>query len=387
VNIRFAAGLLFVAAGVAHAQSNVTLYGRIDNGFQYLTGLAQGHQLGLESGNWAPSEFGLKGSEDLGGGSKAIFQLEAGIDTLNGASMGSLFGRQATVGLTNDRWGTFKLGNMGIYEIGEDSFFLDPQVFQMWSLATLVRGRNWSMAGNGLEYTSPTFGGVTLKGQYDLTNSTTWNAGNPGSGPGQLGGAQGRSDGVEAQYDIGQLELRAIYDEIRDPNGQFSSVYVASRSILAGGTYTLSQVKIFAGYQHLSAPNASNEGYFGTATPTAQPAGVSLPTAVDHEWVGATWQASVATSLTGAVYHANANKGNGNATLYTLAGTYDLSKRTFLYAELAWIHNSKTSNLGLSGGGYGANINNDPVNGSVDNTNPDYGHGQFGAGTGIVMQF
>jgi predicted porin len=382
-----AASVLLAVTGIAHAQSSVTLYGRMDNGFQYQSGLARGSQVGLETGNWAPSEFGLKGSEDLGNGTKAIFTLEAGLDTLNGASMGTLFDRQATVGVTNDRWGTFKLGNLGIYEINEDSFDVDPQVFQIWSLSTLVRGRDWSTAGNGLEYTSPELVGVTLKGQYDLTNSTTWNAGNPGSGPGQLGGAQGRSDGLEAQYDGGPLQLIAIYDEIRDPYGQFSNVYVASRSILAGGSYNLGPVKFVVGYQHLSAPNASDEGYFGAGTPTAQPAGVALPTAVDQEWLGATWQASALTSLTGAIYHTNANRGNGNATLYTVAGTYNLSKRTFLYAEVAWLHNSATSNLGLGGGTYGANINNDPVNGSVDNGNPDYGHGQFGATTGIVMQF
>lgn len=381
--------LLPTMTGVAHAQSSVTLYGRIDNGLQYETGLPTGHQLSAESGNFVPSDFGMKGSEDLGGGTQAIFKLEAGIDTLNGESSGTLFGREATVGLTNEHWGTFKVGNFGVNEIQQYSYDVDPQLMQFYSNVTLVRGRNWSTAGNGLEYTSMDLGGVTLKGQYDLTNSDTWNAGNPGSGPGQLGGAQGRSDGILAQYEGPSFEVQTIYDEIRDANGNFSNVYVASRSILAGGTFTLGPVKLYAGYQHLSAPDASDEGYFGTANPTTSPEGVSLPTTVNHEWIGAAWQATPLTSLTAAVYHANANNGNGNATLYTLGGTYNLSKRSYLYSEFGYVRNSSTSNVGLGdgyGNPYGANANNDPVNGG-DNTNPDYGRSQFGLFAGFVTQF
>ncbi|WP_038732939.1 porin, partial [Burkholderia pseudomallei] len=57
----------------------------------------------MSTGVWAGSRFGLKGSEDLGGGSKAIFQLESGFSTANGTSQfaGGIFTRQAWVGLTN----------------------------------------------------------------------------------------------------------------------------------------------------------------------------------------------------------------------------------------------------------------------------------------------
>lgn len=390
------AALLGVMATAASAQSSVTLYGRIDNGVQYESGLPKGSQVSAESGDWGESEFGIKGAEDLGGGTKAIFQLEMGLNTQNGSyGNGSLFGRAATVGLSNETYGTFKMGNLGAGEIEQDSWDLDPQVMQAYAISTLVRGRNWSQAGNGLEYTTASFGGLTLKGQYDLTNANTWNAGSPGSAPGQLGAstglgsAQGRSDGLKAQYNASSFELQAIYDEIRDPNGQFSNVYLASRSILAGGTVTFGPVKVYAGFQHLSAPDASNAGYFGTATPTTLPGGTSLPTAVNHEWLGAAWQVTTDAALTAAVYHANANNGNGNATMYTLAGTYNLSRRTFLYSELGYVHNSSTSNIGLGNGysdPYGANANNDPVNGG-DNTNPNYGKGQFGAFAGIMTQF
>jgi predicted porin len=398
--IAFAVALM--SATAAQAQSSVSLYGQIDNGVQYLTGLHGGHQVSAETGNFAPSRFGLQGAEDLGGGIQAIFRLEAGLNTQNGANLvgGSLFSRNATVGLASPAWGTFRMGNMGAYEISQDSFDIDPQQAQEYALATLVRGRNWAQAGNGFEYTSPSISGLTLKGQYDLTNSTSWNQGNPGSGPGQLanapgsglpGSTQGRSDAVKAMYNIGSLELLGIYDEIRDGNGQFDNVYLNSRSLMTGGTFAFGAFKIYGGYQHLNAPDASNVGVYGTAgTPTRLPDGVSLPTSVNQEWLGAAWQVNPAAALTVAVYHANANNGNGNATMYTLGGTYNLSKRTFLYSEVGYIHNSSTSNIGLSDGfsdPYGANINDDPASGNSSSTAPDYGHSQTGVFAGIVTIF
>ncbi len=118
---------------------------------------------------------------------------------------------------------------------------------------------------------------------------------------------------------------------------------------------------------------------------------MTAPTSVDHEWFGAAWQATAAALVTAAVYHANANNGNGNATMYTLAGTYNLSKRTFLYTEVGYIHNSSTSNIDLGNDAFGAN-GFDPVTGtsSVSTSainNPNYGHSQTGVFAGIMTAF
>jgi predicted porin len=382
------------AAASAIAQSSVTLYGIVDNGIAYETGMPKGHVFGAESGGWAQSRFGLKGAEDIGGGTQAIFHLESRLNTVNGSfANGSFFEGQATVGLHNDTWGQVKLGNMGSAEISQYSGDVDPQQTEKYAIGTLVRGRIFSQAGNGIEYLSPLVGGFTVQGQYDLTNSTKWNSGSPGSAPGQLGtssglgSAQGRTDGIKLSYQTGSLFWQATYDEVRDPNGQFSNVYLASRSILTGGTYAIGPVVAFIGYQHLSAPDASNAGYYGTATPSTLPAGTSLPTAVNHEWLGAIWHTTTALSVTGAVYHANANRGNGNATLYTLGTNYSLSKRTLLYTELGYVRNSSTSNLGLDSGLYGANSNDDPTNSNASSTNPNYGKSQFGVIAGVATQF
>ncbi|CAB3793441.1 porin [Pararobbsia alpina] len=366
---------LLAIAAAAQAQSSVTLYGRIDNGIQYESGLPQGHKISAESGDWGCSWFGMQGAEDIGGGSQIIFQLEGQLNTQNGQSAGSLFGRHATVGVTNANYGTFKLGNLGAGEISQDSWAIDPQLLQRYAVATLVHGRNWVTIANGFEYTTPTIAGLVIKGQYDLSNNTNWNTSATPTG-------QGRGDAIEAVYDIGGLELRGIYDELRSSTGKFDDVYAHSRSAIAGGTYTLGPVKLYAGYQHLNAPDATNETVGVT---NGLPGGVTAPTSVNHEWLGAAWQANAATLLTGAVYHANANNGNGNATMYTLAGTYNLSKRTFLYSEFAYLHNSSTSNIDLGNDSYGPNTNTSSSQAGL--SNPDYGHSMTGVFAGIMTSF
>src|SRR6516225_8121139 len=83
----------------AHAQSSVTLYGRFDSGLEYMSGVPTGpsasgaatgstHRFRAESGDWGTSLWGLKGAEDLGGGNKAVFQLEGSFNTMTGAGPG-----------------------------------------------------------------------------------------------------------------------------------------------------------------------------------------------------------------------------------------------------------------------------------------------------------
>ncbi len=87
-----AATLTGLTAGVAYAQSSVTLYGIVDTGIGWQSSQTSlGSTAGGKSvvkminGIWAGSRFGLKGAEDLGGGLKAIFQLEEGFNSATGA--------------------------------------------------------------------------------------------------------------------------------------------------------------------------------------------------------------------------------------------------------------------------------------------------------------
>ena len=86
---------------VAHAQSNVQVYGLIDAGVEHLTNAGpNGADMNrVISGGKNTSRWGFRGSEDLGGGLKAVFNLEGGILLDTGAQDGALFKRQANVGL------------------------------------------------------------------------------------------------------------------------------------------------------------------------------------------------------------------------------------------------------------------------------------------------
>src|SRR5260370_27927600 len=170
----------------AFAQSSVTLYGIVDTGIGYsnsqtsLGSTSGGHSaVKMISGVWAGSRFGLKGAEDLGGGTKAIFQLESGFNSATGGQQytNAEFGRQAWVGATNATYGTFTAGRQytSYYTL------LSPYSPTNWltgfygahpgdldELDTIYR------ANNSLVYTSPKLYGITVSGSYSF-------AGVPGS--------------------------------------------------------------------------------------------------------------------------------------------------------------------------------------------------------------
>ncbi|MCM3378181.1 porin, partial [Bacillus licheniformis] len=111
MRLKYFAWLIAAATpAAAFAQTSVTLYGRIDGGIEYLNHIATPNgsksRWSAESGDWGTSLWGLKGSEDIGGGNKILFHLEGAFNTMNGGFSGSIWDRFATVGISNDRYGT-----------------------------------------------------------------------------------------------------------------------------------------------------------------------------------------------------------------------------------------------------------------------------------------
>lgn len=110
------AATLAVFASAAHAQSSVTLYGVIDAGISYVNNskTATGHDnlFKYDDGVAQGSRWGLRGTEDLGNGLKAIFVLENGFNSGNGTlgQGGAMFGRQAYVGLSQNNVGSLTFG-------------------------------------------------------------------------------------------------------------------------------------------------------------------------------------------------------------------------------------------------------------------------------------
>lgn len=368
------AAALMTAGVVAHAQSSVTLYGRLDAGLEYISGLPNANYTGstsrfrAESGDWGTSLWGMKGVEDIGGGNKVLFKLEGSFNTMNGQGPGGggLFNRWATVGMSNDAYGTLTMGRMLFISNGVWDF--DPFGQSNWSSASLVRGRNWPQSSNNIAYQSPNFYGFDAYGQYALSNATSWN-GN-GTTP------QGREAGLQLTYTSSLFQVRGLYDEIRNSkNGQFTDPFNFSREYTAGVNVFLGQFKIQGVYQAIRTSGA------------ASAAGAS-PTSLDHEWGGVTWQATPAAALIAAVYHVNANKGGGNATIYTVGGSYNLSKRTLLDIQVATVRNSKTANFGLDANNAGNGGNITASDGTVSyNENPLHGKSQTGVYAGIQHSF
>src|SRR5690606_4497302 len=116
-----AAALIVGFAGVAQAETSVTMYGILDTGYGYSNVkynkngvVIQNTNSGLRGdGVFNGNRWGVRGSEDLGNGLRAIFNLDAGCNLGNGnLAQGDdkLFGRQAWLGLASDNWGSLTMG-------------------------------------------------------------------------------------------------------------------------------------------------------------------------------------------------------------------------------------------------------------------------------------
>ncbi|MGY6255566.1 porin [Paraburkholderia caledonica] len=175
-------------AGVAHAQSSVTLYGIIDEGFNINTNSGGKHLYNLSSGVMQGSRFGLRGTEDLGGGLKALFVLENGFDVNNGrlGQGGLMFGRQAYVGLSS-QFGTVTLGRQ--YDSVVD--YVGPlEAGDQWGgyiaahPGDIDNFNNAYRTNNTVKYTSADYGGLKFGGTYsfggvagNFTSNQIWSLG------------------------------------------------------------------------------------------------------------------------------------------------------------------------------------------------------------------
>src|SRR5690606_341017 len=138
--------LAFPMMASAQSSTSVTLYGTVDTAIEYVSGIWDGsekhssvHFTNLTQ-SW-PSHWGLRGSEDLGNGLKAVFTLESGFNAGTGTSGqgGRLFGRQAYVGLAGD-WGQLAFGrqyNMLMRSM-LGAYFLGPNAYGLGSLDNYI---------------------------------------------------------------------------------------------------------------------------------------------------------------------------------------------------------------------------------------------------------
>jgi GBP family porin len=245
------AALTGVFATAAHAQSSVTLYGLIDAGITY-TNNQHGHSNWQEtSGSVNGSRWGLRGSEDLGGGLKAIFTLENGFGINDGTLKqgGREFGRQAFVGLTSDQFGAVTLGRQ-----------YDSMVDYVGPLA--LTGTQYG----GTQFAHP-FDNDNLNNSFRVNNSVKYQSVNYGGFKfGALYGFSNQADGFAnnraysagASYNWGGLNLAAAYLQLNS-NGATG----AAAAFNSGGAVS-SDNTFFAGRQQTWGAGANYA--FGPAT-------------------------------------------------------------------------------------------------------------------------
>ncbi|MPW20933.1 porin [Paraburkholderia sp. CNPSo 3157] len=240
-------------AGSAHAQSSVTLYGLIDAGISYAnhSKTASGGSEKLfkyDDGVAQGSRWGLRGSEDLGGGLKALFVLESGFNSGNGTlgQGGALFGRQAYVGVSKDGIGSLTFGRQ--YSFSTD--YLGGN----YSTGGLTVAGNYayhindvdqltsSRINNAVKFSSANFSGLTFGAMYGFSNSTAF-AGAPATGTAAnpvAGSSRAYSFGLN--YANGPIGLGAAYTDIRFPS---QATPAFSTSIANVGTGTVRDLRTF----------------------------------------------------------------------------------------------------------------------------------------------
>ncbi|CAG4886992.1 porin [Paraburkholderia saeva] len=176
---------LIAAAGTAMADTNVTLYGVVDVFGQYL-GNGGTHTFSEGSGGSTGSLFGLKGSEDLGGGLKADFDVENGFNINNGtpyADTTTLFYRQAWVGLSDGNYGSVSFGRQyqpSFRVVYPTDPFRANENLSPLSAAVLAIDRNTlatqfivGRTSNSVLYQSPNLRGVQFSAMYGFAATVT----------------------------------------------------------------------------------------------------------------------------------------------------------------------------------------------------------------------
>lgn len=238
-----AGALCALGSATASAQSGITIYGVLDAGVQYLTNAdaAGNSQTGVASGSYQPSRLGFKGVEDMGGGYKAMFVLENGLNVDTGAqsSASTLFNRFAYVGLATPA-GTFTLGRQGSLQFDKTVFY-DPLYYSTYSMLTLNGSPIQTFKiNNAVKYQSPTWQGWNVSAVY-------------GAGQEQPGNTHaGRHIGGALEYVNGGLSARVLQETTWGNTGAIDQSQLYDRRTSIGASYKRGAFTWFADWVHVA---------------------------------------------------------------------------------------------------------------------------------------
>ncbi|MFM0738696.1 porin [Paraburkholderia xenovorans] len=333
---------------LAHAQSSVTLYGIIDEGLNYQSNAGGPARYSLASGVLQGSRWGLKGKEDLGSGYAAIFVLENGFDVNTGAlGQGSrMFGRQAYVGLSSDRYGSIMLGRQYdslVTSIG------DFAVGDQWGgyiaahPGDLDNFNNTFRVNNAIKYASANYGGFSFSATYapggiagDVTGNQIWAVGANYAGAGLRVGAAYLNARTPNQGLFGNSSATALTSASASLSSPVTSGFISAHDYgvaAVAASYDFAQTSVgftysntrFSGLGNLSA-GTNPLGYRGAASfNNVEVNGKYQLTPAFL--VGAAYDYTVG----GSVESKSGEKPDARYHQFAIGADYFLSKRTDLY--------------------------------------------------------
>jgi predicted porin len=313
----------------AHAQTSVQVYGLIDAGVEYVNhaNAAGDSVVKVVSGGKNTSRWGFRGSEDLGGGTKAIFGLEGGILMDTGAADGALFKRQAFVGL-DGKYGRAVIGR-SFTTVYDFVIKYDPMGF----------APNYSWATSGAA-TGPSKYGMTTAFdnliKYSGTTGEFSYGASIGLGEQPNSSADARKYAVAGAWNHGGLGVMAAFEQVNGTTVAATGNRDENRVFHLGATYKAGDFQYFAAMR----------GYKLEAGRAA-----TADVRADTYWGGIVDTIGKVT-LTGAVYHVNVKNVAANAdadpTMLVARGMYALSKRTDLYLSAAHVKGKHGQLVGLS---------------------------------------
>lgn len=287
-------------AGIANAQSSVSIYGLLD---MYVgsekSGVGAQSVSKLSNGGLNTSRLGFKGSEDLGGGLSAIFTLEGALTPDDGTAGKLSFGRQSFVGFEGG-FGTVTMGRMwtafddvsaGAFTVFDSSFSPEYQAFGS-------TGYNANPA-NAFKYTSPSFGGFAGAVSYSLDEKPT-----------TTNGYDAKTGAVNMTYAGGPLYVGFAYQQEKSSGAAASKTF--SR---LGASYDLGVAVLkasYGGFKDKGTDEKSTDFSFGADFPLTSQLTLGAGVARSNK------------KLAGA--------DDGDKTAFGIAATYALSKRTTAYA-------------------------------------------------------
>lgn len=332
---KFVTSALLLCASPAFAQSSVTLYGRIDTSIEY-SNFGPDHVFHMGSGNIAATSWGLKGTEDLGGGMSAIFKLENGFSSFNGVAgqNGALFGREAWVGLT----GPFGTAQAGV------NYTPIHTILVTYSLPAWGAGLAWGNAAdnyvfgpalrtsNSIRYVSPRVGGFVLRALAARGNN-----GSSTSAPASLGDTY--SGGINYTYQA--LSVDVGYQVQRfspDATLTATSPVEAGNYLAAGISYNFGFVKpSFVYVRHRGGDDVAKMVGPTYANPQA-----------DFFEAAAQVPIGLGVLLLSYGHYRDVADSRGNSDSYGVRYDYPLSKSTILYTGFAEVRNGDTATFSIN---------------------------------------